>query len=70
MICHNFHKYGHTKTRCRRKGVCRSCGKDNHTSDKTNKCPSESKCAKCGEGHMAGSNKCEVEMKERVNKKN
>ena len=27
------------------------------------------KCANCGEGHMAGSNDCEIEIKERVIKK-
>ena len=36
---------------------------------KTNKYPNESKCASWGEGHMAGSNDCEFEMKKMVNKK-
>ena len=60
--------YGHTNTRFRRKVVCRKCGEDNHTSDKTSKCPKESNCTNCGEGHMAGSN-CEVEIKEKEIKK-
>ena len=58
MICHNYQKYGHTKTKCRQEGVCRNCGEDDHTSDKTNKWPNESKCTNCGEGHMTGSNNC------------
>ena len=66
MICHNCHKYEHTRTRCRRKGVCRNCGEDDYTSDKTNKCPNESKRANCGEGHVAASNDCDKEIKERV----
>ena len=66
MICHNCHKYGHTKPRCRRKRVCRSCGKKYHASDKTNKYPNKSKCANCGEGLMAGSNNGKNEIKERV----
>ena len=36
---------------------------------KTNKWPSESKCTNCGEGNMAGSNNCEIEIKESVIKK-
>ena len=39
MIGHKCHRYGHTKTRCRRKAVCRNFGEDDHTSDKTNKSP-------------------------------
>ena len=66
MICQNYHKYGQTKTRCRRKAVCRNCGEGDHARDKTNKCPKESKWTNCGEGHMAGSNNFEVEIKERV----
>ena len=62
-LCHNCHKYGHTKTRCRLKAVCRNCGEDDHTNDKTNKCPNESKCANCGEGHMTRRNILEVEIK-------
>ena len=54
VIRHNCHKYGHTKTRCRRKGVCRNFWEDDHTSDKTNKFPNESTYANCG-GHMAKS---------------
>ena len=69
MICHNCHKYKHTKTRCRRKAVCQNCGEDDQTSDKTNKCPNESKCANCREGHIAGSNNSEVEIQEGVIKK-
>ena len=69
MICHNCHKYGHTKTGSRRKGVCRNCGEDDHTSDKTNKCQNESSYSNCGEGHMAGPNNCEVEIKDRAIKK-
>ena len=60
MICHKNHKYGNTKTRCRRKVVCRNCGKEHDTSDKTNQSPNEYKCVSCGQGHMAGSNNCEV----------
>ena len=66
MIFHNFYKFGHTKARCRQKGVCRNCGKDDHTSDKANKCSNESKCANCGERHMIGCNNCEIEIEERV----
>ena len=69
MICHNCHKNGHTETRCRRKAVCRNCGEDEYTSDKANKYPNESKCPNCGEGHMAGNNDCEIEIKEKVIKK-
>ena len=36
-------------------------GKDDHISDKTNKCSYESKCANCAEGHMAGNNDCDIE---------
>ena len=61
MLCHNCHKYGHTKARCGRKGVCRNCGEDDYTSEK--KRPIESKRANCGEGHIAGSNNSEVERK-------
>ena len=39
---------------------------DDHTSDKPNKCPNESKCANCGDGHMAGSNDFELETKKKV----
>ena len=69
MICDNCHKYEHTKTRCRRKGVWNNCGEDNLTNDKNNECPNESKCANCGERHMAGSNNCQIEIKERIIKK-
>ena len=31
-----------------------------------NRCPNKAKCTNCGEGHMAGSNHCEIEIKERV----
>ena len=69
LICHNCYKYGHTKAGCRRKGVWRTCREDDHTSDKTNNCSNESKCADCGERHMVGSNDCEIEKKLRVNEK-
>ena len=36
MICHKCQKYGHTKTRCRRKQVRRNSVEEDHTSDKTN----------------------------------
>ena len=42
--------------------------KDNHLSDKTNKCSNESRYANCGEGHMTGSNDCEMEQNEGANK--
>ena len=58
-----------TKTRCRRKEVCRNCGEDDHTSEKTNKYAKESKCADCGKGHMTGSSNCEFEINETVIKK-
>ena len=67
MIYDKCRKNGHKKTRCRRKAVWRNCGKEDHTSDKTNHCPNEAKCVNCGERHMAGSNNCEVEKK--INKK-
>ena len=63
MISHKCHKYGHTKTRCGRKAVYRNCGEEDHTSDKTNQSPNESKCLNCGEGHMVRSNNYEVEKK-------
>ena len=69
MVCHNCHKHGYTKIRCRRKAVCQSCGEDDHTSDKTIKISNESKCTNCEDRHMTGSNSCEVEIKERVIKK-
>ena len=39
------------------------------TTNKTRKCPVESNRTNSGEGHMAGSNNCEVKTKERVIKK-
>ena len=69
MVCHNCHKYGHTKTGWRRKAVCRNCGEEDRTSDKKNKCPNKSMCSNCEEGHMAGSINCEVEIEEMVIKK-
>ena len=63
------HKCGHTKTRCRRKPVCRNCGEDEHLNDKTNKCLKEYCCTNCSEGNMGGTNNCEVEIQEKVNKK-
>ena len=60
--------YRHTNTRSRQKGAYRICGEDDHTNDKTKKCPNESKCANC-EGHMSGCNSCENEMKVRIIKK-
>ena len=59
MIGHDRYKYGHTKTRCRRKGACQNCGQDDYISHKANKCSNESKCTNCGEGHEAGSIECE-----------
>ena len=41
MIFHKCHKYGPSKTRCRRKAVCRNCDDDDHISDKTDQCPNE-----------------------------
>ena len=69
MVCHNCHNYGHTKTRCRRKGVKQICREVDHTSNKTNKSPNETRCPNCEAGNMAGSNNCEIEIKERVIKK-
>ena len=62
-VIHKCHKYGHTKTRCWGKLFCRKCREEDQTSDKTNQCPNESKCVNCREGHVAGSNNCEVEKK-------
>ena len=48
MLCHNWYKYGCTKTRYRPKGVCRICGEDDHTIDKTNQYSNISRCVNCG----------------------
>ena len=64
MKCKTCSKYGHTKTRYRRKVVCRNCGGDDPISDKTNPCSNESKSENCGEWYMAGSNDCEMKKKE------
>ena len=39
MVCHKCYKHGHTKTRCRRKAVCRNCGEEDHTSEKNKSMP-------------------------------
>ena len=64
MICHKCLKYGHTEIRFRRKAVCQNFEEEDHTSEKTNQCQSESKCVNCGGGHMAGSNNYEVKKKD------
>ena len=66
MVCHNCYKYGHTKARCKWKGVCRNWEKDDHKSDETNKYSNESKYANFWVGHMALSNDYEMEQKEIV----
>ena len=58
MICHKLYKYDQTEARCRRKRVCRNCEKYDHISDKTNKCPNQSRCENCGGGHVVGSSDC------------
>ena len=69
MICHNGYKHRLTKAQCRRKGVRRNFGNDDHKSDKLIECSNEYKCLNCGEGHMAESNACQMEQKEKVLKK-
>ena len=41
----------------------------NYESDKSIKCSKDSKGTNFGEGHMEGTNYCEIEIKERVNEK-
>ena len=54
MIRRKCYKYGHTNTRCRRTVVCRNRGEEDHTSNKTNQCPNESKCVNYGEERTHG----------------
>jgi len=31
MICHEWYRYGHTKSRCTKEEVCRKCGNTDHS---------------------------------------
>ena len=69
MRCHKCYQHEQIKAGSRQKWVCRNCREDDHTSDKNDEFLNESKCENCREGHKAGSNDCENEIKERVIKK-
>ena len=55
MRCFGCHRFGHTRTRCRREAVCPRCGEAGHSEEK---CSSEARCLNCKGGHPATSKEC------------
>jgi len=57
MRCFNCHRFGHTKTNCRRRAVvCSRCGKDGHSEEG---CKASFRCLNCQGEHSAASKECE-----------
>ena len=65
MIFNDCHKCGQRKNKMQTKINLSDWAEEDHTSDKPNECPNESKRANCGDGNMAGSNDYEVKTKKR-----
>ena len=55
MRCFGCHRYGHTKTHCRRKAACPRCGKEDHLEEN---CSSTPRCLNCQGEHPAYSKDC------------
>ena len=56
MRCFGCHRYGHTKTNCRRNAVCPCCGKEGHPEEDCN--AAEPRCLNCQGKHKANSKDC------------
>jgi hypothetical protein len=63
--CHKCQRYGHIARLCRGRITCSECAEE-HLAETCTKGPETSrKCAACKGSHRAGSQRCEIERKER-----